>query len=236
MSRITQNYDYHVSSPFGMRTITVSGKTTTSMHNGIDLSILVSADRSDWLKAHTGGTVYKVGYDANGWGNYVQVLCANGWVYMYAHMMSGSIKVSQGQGIPQGTIIGKIGSTGKSTGNHVHFQVWSDRNGTVVNPTEYLEKDFPGMVNLLLEDGEWGTKTTLRLQQYFGTTQDGIISKPSDVIKAIQRAVGATPDGYLGPDTISKMQIHFGTPVDGIISHPSLMVKAMQKALNNNTF
>ena len=91
-------------------------------------------------------------------------------------------------------------------------------------------------VTQIIADGYWGTNTTLRLQQFFGTPQDGIISKPSMLIKKIQKAVGAKQDGYLGKDTIKKMQAHFGTPQDGVISKPSSMVKAMQKSLNNNKF
>ena len=91
-------------------------------------------------------------------------------------------------------------------------------------------------VTQIIADGYWGTNTTLRLQQFFGTPQDGIISKPSMLIKKIQKAVDAKQDGYLGKDTIKKMQAHFGTPQDGVISKPSSMVKAMQKSLNNNKF
>lgn len=91
-------------------------------------------------------------------------------------------------------------------------------------------------VSQITVDGYWGNSTTLRLQQFFGTPQDGIVSKPSMLIKKIQKVVGATQDGYLGKDTIKKMQAHFGTPQDGVISKPSSMVKAMQKALNNNKF
>lgn len=91
-------------------------------------------------------------------------------------------------------------------------------------------------VTQIIADGYWGTNTTLRLQQFFGTPQDGIISKPSMLIKKIQKAVGTTQDGYLDKDTIKKMQAHFGTPQDGVISKPSLMVKEMQKSLNNNKF
>ena len=91
-------------------------------------------------------------------------------------------------------------------------------------------------VTQIIVDGYWGTNTTLRLQQFFGTPQDGIISKPSMLIKKIQKAVDAKQDGYLGKDTIKKMQAHFGTPQDGVISEPSSMVKAMQKSLNNNKF
>lgn len=88
----------------------------------------------------------------------------------------------------------------------------------------------------LVVDGIWGEKTTRALQRYFHTPEDGVISKPSIVIKAIQGRVGAKQDGYIGPDTIRKMQKHFDTPIDGVISEPSLMVKEMQRKLNEDRF
>lgn len=90
-------------------------------------------------------------------------------------------------------------------------------------------------VNLKV-DGYLGVNSIKALQKYFGTPIDGVISKPSLLIKAIQKEVGAKVDGYLGKETISKMQKHFGTIVDGVISEPSLMVKEMQRRLNKGTF
>lgn len=81
-------------------------------------------------------------------------------------------------------------------------------------------------------DGYWGTETTKSLQRYFTTPVDGKISKPSTVIKALQKLLGVTQDGYLGKVTITAMQKRFGTPQDGIISKPSLMVKELQKRLS----
>ena len=89
---------------------------------------------------------------------------------------------------------------------------------------------------LLKVDGYWGPATTRALQRYFHTPEDGVISKPSMVIKAIQGRVGAKQDGYRGPETIRKMQKHFGTPQDGVISLPSMMVKEMQRQLNQGKF
>ena len=117
-----------------------------------------------------------------------------------------------------------------------------DGQGSIVYTSIPTPKPIPTppkpqpQVTQIIADGYWGTNTTLRLQQFFGTPQDGVISKPSMLIKKIQKAVGATQDGYLGKDTIKKMQAHFGTPQDGVISKPSLMVKEMQKSLNNNKF
>lgn len=83
-------------------------------------------------------------------------------------------------------------------------------------------------------DGKWGSATTLRLQKIYNMKwQDGRISKPSALIKVIQKHLGVTQDGYLGPITIRAMQRKLGTPVDGKISSGySNMVASMQKKLN----
>lgn len=110
--------------------------------------------------------------------------------------------------------------------------------------------------NKIDEDGLWGTDTTKKAQKVFGTTVDGIVSDQrieyksknpglvetfewknnpsgySELIKAIQKKVGATQDGWIGTDTIKKMQKWLGTVQDGCISYPSDMVKAFQKWLN----
>lgn len=104
-------------------------------------------------------------------------------------------------------------------------------------------------------DGKWGTDTTLRLQIIFGTIRDGVVSfqrveyrqagcytgwqwvtnpsGSSDLIKAIQRLVGAKVDGWIGPDTIRAMQKYWGTVQDGKISAVSDLVKAMQRWANS---
>lgn len=81
-------------------------------------------------------------------------------------------------------------------------------------------------------DGYLGKLTISALQRYFGTIVDGVISKPSLVIKALQKLLSVTQDGYLGPITIRAMQKRFGTVQDGIISKPSLVIKELQKRLN----
>ena len=82
-------------------------------------------------------------------------------------------------------------------------------------------------------DGYWGSETTKRLQEVYGTPVDGRISKPSPLVKAMQKRLGVKADGCLGPITYRAMQHKLGTPVDGKVSSPSLMVKAMQKKLNS---
>lgn len=105
------------------------------------------------------------------------------------------------------------------------------------------------------EDGKWGKDTTKKAQEVFGTTIDGVVtdqrkeyeaknpglisfewkSNPtgySELIKAIQKKVGANADGWIGTETIKKMQKYFGTIQDGCVSNPSDVVKAFQKWLN----
>lgn len=117
-------------------------------------------------------------------------------------------------------------------------------------------KEETSKKNKIAEDGKWGTATTKKAQKVFGTTVDGIVSdqylmyksknpglfafewkeKPSghgsELIKAIQKKVGAKVNGFIGPETITKMQKWLGTKQDGYVSNPSNMVKAFQKWLN----
>ena len=70
----------------------------------------------------------------NSYGNYVVIDHGNGNSTLYAHMSSRS--VSEGQMISQGQEVGKVGSTGSSTGNHLHFNVYY--NGNLQNPLNYI--------------------------------------------------------------------------------------------------
>lgn len=82
------------------------------------------------IKAAAEGKVVRAGEGWNGgYGNLVVIQHPNGMITFYAHMLAGSMKVAVGQTVSQGQVIGSIGSTGRSTGPHLHFEV---RNG--VNP------------------------------------------------------------------------------------------------------
>lgn len=70
------------------------------------------------------------------YGEYVVISHGDGTMTLYAHMQSGSRTVSPGTQVAQGQVIGQVGSTGNSTGPHLHFEVWV--NGRRVNPTQYL--------------------------------------------------------------------------------------------------
>lgn len=99
------------------------------LHKGIDI-----ARPSDYtIKAADNGIVTSAGWDG-GYGNKIVIDHQNGYVTVYAHL--DSISVSAGQTVPKGTAIGVMGSTGDSTGTHLHFEVY--KNGSLVDPRSVL--------------------------------------------------------------------------------------------------
>jgi len=101
-------------------------------HTGLDIA---NASAPDILAADS-GTVIVAGWPDNvGYGNRVMIDHSNGFVTLYAHMQS--IYVTAGQTVNKGDAIGKMGSTGRSTGTHCHFEIRS--NGKNVDPLVYLQ-------------------------------------------------------------------------------------------------
>lgn len=113
--------------------------------------------------------------------------------------------------------------------------------GVTKNPTKPITPNKPfkpskpkPKANLKI-DGYLGKLTIKELQKALGTYVDGIISKPSNVVKALQKLLGARIDGILGKETYTMLQRYLGTPVDGKLSKPSLMIKELQRRLNAGT-
>ena len=117
-----ENIRYTITSNFGGRTDPINGGD--AYHTGIDLSAPAGTE----ILASANGIVEEVGYSADGLGNYVYVKHEfNGIVYYsaYGHMLDDSIVVSKDQPVVAGDKIGVIGTTGRSTGIHLHFMLMS---------------------------------------------------------------------------------------------------------------
>lgn len=100
------------------------------MHTGIDIGAPMGAP----IYAPTDGVVYSAGYNSGGYGNLTVIEHGGGLSTVYAHQSS--ILVSAGQAVARGQVIGYVGSTGHSTGPHLHFEVRI--NGSPVDPMGYL--------------------------------------------------------------------------------------------------
>ena len=84
--------------------------------------------------AAAGGTVIVSGWNSGGYGNYVVIDHGGGITTLYAHCSS--LNVSKGQTVSKGQVIARVGSTGISTGPHLHFEVL--KNGGHTNPMSYF--------------------------------------------------------------------------------------------------
>jgi murein DD-endopeptidase MepM/ murein hydrolase activator NlpD len=123
-------------SAFGYRIHPILGYK--KLHTGIDIGgRAVGKDiNGATIVAAADGKVIYAGY-RGGYGNTIIIDHGNGVATLYAHQQSGSFKVSVGQQVDRGQPIGKVGSTGLSTGPHLHFEVRI--NGTPVDPMPYLK-------------------------------------------------------------------------------------------------
>nr|WP_279614713.1 M23 family metallopeptidase [Sphingomicrobium astaxanthinifaciens] len=118
-----------LTSSYGTRTDPF--KKRRARHAGIDLAgpigtpILATAD----------GVVKRAGWNSGGYGNLIEIDHGNGIITRYAHLSK--VQVQRGERVTRGEQIGKMGSTGRSTGSHLHYEVRID--GRSVNPIPFME-------------------------------------------------------------------------------------------------
>jgi len=119
-------YDY-ISSYYGYRIHPISGEK--QFHRGVDIAV----PEGTTVYATHDGTIAEAGYDES-FGNYIVITDAKGYTTKYGHLSE--INVSAGQTVRKGTVIGKTGNTGASTGSHLHFECLY--NGEYYNPLFYF--------------------------------------------------------------------------------------------------
>jgi murein DD-endopeptidase MepM/ murein hydrolase activator NlpD len=117
-----------IKSDFGMRMHPILH--VVRFHAGID----IVAPNGTLVKAADGGEVIQAGYDG-GYGNSIVIYHGGGFATWYAHLSS--IRVTVGQIVARGQVIGLVGATGLATGPHLHFEVRI--NGAAQNPLQYLQ-------------------------------------------------------------------------------------------------
>jgi murein DD-endopeptidase MepM/ murein hydrolase activator NlpD len=124
LSRIASGFGYRIDPVY----------KTTKFHAGLDFA----APQGTPIYATANGTVEVAGNTGNGYGNHVVISHGYGYGTLYGHMFR--VKVRSGQKVKRGEIIGWVGSTGKSTGPHCHYEV--HRNGDPVDPVYYFYNDI----------------------------------------------------------------------------------------------
>jgi len=127
------NQGYTISSTYGWRVDPIDG--SRSLHTGLDIA---GTGLGSPVYAADNGTILKSEFNNAGYGNYIVINHNNGYYTSYAHMNS---RVAQiGDTVAKGQIIGYVGSTGRSTGPHLHFEAWYGgapfAGGTRFNPFE----------------------------------------------------------------------------------------------------
>lgn len=121
---------HRVTSPFGWRTHPITGRQ--HLHGGID----IAAPNGTPILAAKAGVVVISQYGSS-YGNYVVISHPDGTRTLYAHMSQRN--VSAGDTVRQGQTVGLVGSTGSSTGNHLHFETWTGSSSSSrVNPMQFF--------------------------------------------------------------------------------------------------
>jgi murein DD-endopeptidase MepM/ murein hydrolase activator NlpD len=131
-----------IASGFGYRIDPVY--KTVKMHAGLDFA----APQGTPIYATANGTVTTAGNKANGYGNHVIINHGYGYETLYGHMVK--VKSNPGQKVSRGEVIGWVGSSGKSTGPHCHYEV--HKNGNKIDPVYFFYNDLtPDQFDRLLK-------------------------------------------------------------------------------------
>src|SRR6218665_865735 len=134
LSRIASGFGYRIDPVY----------KTIKMHAGLDFA----APQGTPIYATADGIVSTSGNTGNGYGNHVIIRHGYGYETLYGHMVK--VKVRSGESIKRGAVIGWVGSTGKSTGPHCHYEV--HKNGNKIDPVYFFYNDLsPDQFDRLLK-------------------------------------------------------------------------------------
>lgn len=123
---------YAVNSPFGLRKMPWEGGGR--LHEGVDIAAPVGAA----VRATTAGVVVRSGVDG-GYGRFIEIRHASGLTSLYAHL--GRVaKLKTGAAVQPGAVVGYVGSSGRSTGSHLHFEIRHE--GKPLNPVAFMGRAF----------------------------------------------------------------------------------------------
>lgn len=212
-SRFFRNYDkYKITYPFGTRQI--FGKR--EHHSGTDLVAVAENGGavSDWAVAFDSGEVIEAGYSTRS-GYYCKIRHDETAVTLYCHFKKNTLRVAKGDKVAKGDVLGYMGSTGRSTGAHLHLGVAFF--GEYVDPEEYFDKELSEVNKLtltherkVLRKGALGEE--VRLLQTMLIFHGAAIDADGSFGPATQRALSdfqksrsLEADGSAGPATWSEL-------------------------------
>ena len=127
---------FAINSSFGLRRL--GGEPGARLHKGVD----IAAPAGTTVYSAAEGDIVRIGHQPEGYGNFIEIRHPNGMTTMYAHLSR--IDVASGDRVLGGERLGLVGSTGYSTGPHLHFEV--RRDGTQVNPGRVVGETFQVVV------------------------------------------------------------------------------------------
>jgi hypothetical protein len=134
---------YPVVSPFGLRQL--PWEEGGRLHKGVD----IAAPKDTPVLAAADGTVLRTGVDP-GYGRFLEVQDGAGLSTLYGHLDAYAPGMQPGAALKQGQVVGRLGSTGSSTGPHLHFEVHDDQ-GRPLNPEMFLNRSFAAAGDLPLK-------------------------------------------------------------------------------------
>ena len=241
-SRLLKREDWTPGDKFGMRLHPILG--VWKMHNGKD----IKTRAQKWpLYALEHGVVVATGFRQSE-GKFIIIEFPRIGLRLELYHLD-IINVKQRQRVTHATVLGKVGTTGGSTGVHLHLGVKRIGSNEWIDPDKI---DYqPIEATKLVEDGSWGPQTMWRAQLALGQWPDGEMSgqikqrsianipcvdfgiSGSAWVRQFQRDHKLWPDGYFGPKSVMTFQKDMGAPLTGVLLRTNdPAVKEMQRRIN----